>query len=74
MSSNTAARFRLVIAVLLSAQATDKSVNAAATQVFPFVKTPAISCSSARPATFRAHQDHRTRFLMQAKTQSPLRN
>ena len=33
--------FQLVIAVLLSAQATDKSVNAATRQFFPFVKTPA---------------------------------
>lgn len=33
--------FQLVIAVLLSAQATDKSVNAATRRFFPFVKTPA---------------------------------
>lgn len=33
--------FQLVIAVLLSAQATDKSVNAATRKFFPFVKTPA---------------------------------
>ena len=33
--------FQLVIAVLLSAQATDKSVNAATRHFFPFVKTPA---------------------------------
>jgi len=32
--------FQLVIAVLLSAQATDKSVNAATRKFFPFVKTP----------------------------------
>lgn len=33
--------FQLVIAVLLSAQATDKSVNAATRKFFPFVQTPA---------------------------------
>jgi len=32
--------FQLVIAVLLSAQATDKSVNAATRKFFPFVTTP----------------------------------
>ncbi len=33
--------FQLLVAVLLSAQATDKSVNAATRKFFPFVKTPA---------------------------------
>ncbi len=51
--------FQLVVAVALSAQATDVGVNKATRKLFAEVKTPAADAGAGRGGAQGAHQDHR---------------
>ena len=51
--------YHLLVAVVLSAQATDVGVNRATGPLFKIVKTPADNAGAGRDEADRPHQDHR---------------
>ena len=51
--------YHLLVAVVLSAQATDVGVNRATTPLFKIIKTPAEMVALGREEADRLHQDHR---------------
>ena len=51
--------YHLLVAVVLSAQATDVGVNRATGPLFKIVKTPAADGGAGREEADRPHQDHR---------------